>query len=175
MERLDEIKGKLTGVEIDAWATVCIILRRDGEEIETLVVKRAVAEGDPWSGDMAFPGGKRAQCDADLRETVKREVMEETSMDLDCAEFLGFYPSILTSIRPGSTVLPQVYLYDGKPDIHLNEELSRYYWVHLSELAAHRCKALVKGRESSVFDLGTDKVWGLTYKMLDILLKMAGY
>ena len=172
MDKLENIKSKLSNQEQEAWATVCIILRWDEEELETLVVKRAVVEGDPWSGDMAFPGGKKSPGDENLRDTVKREAMEETGIDLTQAVFLGYFPTLLTSMRVGSTVLPQVYLYSGRPEIKLNGELTRYYWVHLSELDAHRRTAVVKGRESQVFDIGEDMIWGLTYKMLESLLKM---
>ena len=173
VDKLEAIKSRLCNVEQEAWATVCVILRWDDEELETLVVKRAVVEGDPWSGDMAFPGGKKSPDDKTIRDTVRREAMEETGIDLTKAVFLGYFPNLLTSIRVGSTVLPQVYLYSGRPEIKLNRELTRYYWVHLSELDAHRCTAIVKGRETKAFDLGEDQIWGLTYKMLDMLIEMS--
>jgi len=172
MDNVENIKNKLSQIEQEAWATVGIIIRWDNDELETLVVKRAIAAGDPWSGDMAFPGGKKMVSDANLRETAKREVMEETGIDLSKAIFLGYFPEVLTSIKPGSTVLPQVYLYGGRPEISLNSELTRYYWVHLSTLITHRGIALVKGKETQVFDLGEDKVWGLTYRMLNLILNM---
>ena len=172
MDKVENFKNKLSQREQEAWATVGIIVRWDNDELETLVVKRAIAEGDPWSGDMAFPGGKKMVGDANLRETVKREVMEETGIDLSKAIFLGYFPEMLTSIRPGSTVLPQVYLYGGRPEINLNSELTNYYWVHLSTLIPNRRIALVKGKETPVFDLSEYKIWGLTYRMLNIILSM---
>jgi 8-oxo-dGTP pyrophosphatase MutT (NUDIX family) len=173
VDQLEAIRSRLSNVEQEAWATVCVILRWDDDELETLVVKRAVVEGDPWSGDMAFPGGKKSSDDKTIRDTVRREAMEETGIDLTKAVFLGYFPNVLTSIRIGSTVLPQVYLYSGRPEIKLNSELTSYYWVHLSELDAHRCMGNVKGRETQCFDLGEYKIWGLTYKMLDTLMKMS--
>ncbi|MCX6643053.1 MAG: CoA pyrophosphatase [Candidatus Bathyarchaeota archaeon] len=173
MDKLEAIKSRLSNVEQEAWATVCVILRWDDEELETLVVKRAVVEGDPWSGDMAFPGGKKSPEDKTIRDTVRREAMEETGIDLTKAVFLGYFPNVLTSMRVGSTVLPQVYLYSGRPEIKLNSELTNYYWVHLSELDAHRVMAIVKERETQVFDLYEYKIWGLTYKMLNTLIEMS--
>lgn len=173
MDKLEAIKSRLSNVEQEAWATVCVILRWDDEELETLVVKRAVVEGDPWSGDMAFPGGKKSPEDKTIRDTVRREAMEETGIDLTKAVFLGYFPNVLTSMRVGSTVLPQVYLYSGRPEIKLNSELTNYYWVHLSELDAHRVTAIVKERETQVFDLYEYKIWGLTYKMLNTLIEMS--
>lgn len=172
MDQLDKICSKIATDESNAWAAVGVILRWDNDELETLVVKRAVVEGDPWSGDMAFPGGKKASNDACLVDTVNREVLEETGIDLTKATFLGYFPITLTSIRPGSTVLPLFYLYHGRPEIHLNSELTGYYWVHLSDLRSKKKKAVLKNRKVTVFDLGEDKIWGLTYKMLEKILEM---
>ena len=49
--------------------------------IEILLMQRAVHESDPWSGDVAFPGGK---CDdgESLQDAVFREVLEEVGINL---------------------------------------------------------------------------------------------
>ncbi len=170
---IERLKRRLRGVEaLDAWATVAILLREDGDDYETLLVRRAEVSGDPWSGDMAFPGGKKAQGDNTLRDTVMREVREETGIDLYLLTYIGGLPVMFSSLRPGKDVLPIVYLYEGRPEIKLNPELTSYRWVHLKELRASRCTAKVKGWEGEVFKLGDDIVWGLTYKMLNKLLEM---
>ena len=79
---------------------------------------------------------------------------------------------IFSSIKPDRDVLPLVYLYDGRPEIRLNHELTAYRWVHLKELKESRTTAKVKGWEGKVFKLGEDVVWGLTYQMLDKLLEI---
>jgi 8-oxo-dGTP pyrophosphatase MutT (NUDIX family) len=121
---------------------------------------------------MAFPGGKRASSDHTLRETVMREVKEETGINLDSLTYIGGLPVMFSSLRPGRDVLPIVYLYEGHPEIRLNPELVAYRWVHLNELRASRTVARVKGWEGEVFKLGEDIVWGLTYRMLDKLLEI---
>jgi 8-oxo-dGTP pyrophosphatase MutT (NUDIX family) len=169
----EKLKRKLRGVEaLDAWAAVAILLREDGDDYETLLVKRAIVRGDPWSGDMAFPGGKKTSQDKTLRDTVVREVSEETGLDLDSLIFIGAMPVIFSSIKPDRDVLPIVYLYKGRPDIKLNLELTTYRWVHLKELRASRTFAKIKEWEGEVFKLGDDIVWGLTYRMLDKLLSL---
>ncbi|HEY9478577.1 MAG TPA: hypothetical protein VIP79_00745, partial [Gemmatimonadaceae bacterium] len=41
-------------------AAVALILRvGEANEPELLMIKRAVYEGDPWSGHIALPGGRR--------------------------------------------------------------------------------------------------------------------
>ena len=170
---IDRLRRKLRGVEaVDAWAAVAILLREEEDDYETLVVRRAVAAGDPWSGDMAFPGGKKTQSDKTLRDTVIREVQEETGINLDSLSFIGALPVVFSSIKPDRDVLPIVYLYEGRPEIRLNPELTAYRWVHLKELRAGRTIAKVKGWEGEVFKLGDDIIWGLTYRMLDKLLEL---
>jgi 8-oxo-dGTP diphosphatase len=170
---IERLKRRLRGVEaLDAWAAVAILIREEEDDYETLLVKRAVVPGDPWSGDMAFPGGKKAQNDHTLQDTVIREVQEETGIDLHHLTYIGGLPIIFSSMKPDRDVLPIVYLYEGRPEINLNPELTAYRWVHLKELRASRCVAKVKGWEGEVFKLGDDIVWGLTYRMLDKLLEM---
>ena len=170
---VERLKRKLRGVEaLDAWAAVAILLREEKDDYETLIVKRAVVPGDPWSGDMAFPGGKKTLQDRTLRETVVREVSEETSIDLDLLTYIGALPVIFSSMKPDRDVLPIVYLYEGRPEIRLNPELTDYRWVHLKELRASRTTAKVKEWDGEVFKLGDDVVWGLTYRMLDKLLSL---
>jgi 8-oxo-dGTP pyrophosphatase MutT (NUDIX family) len=170
---IERLKRRLRGVEaLDAWAAVAILIREEEDDYETLLVKRAVVPGDPWSGDMAFPGGKKTQNDRTLQDTVIREVREETGIDLHSLTYIGGLPVMFSSMKPDRDVLPIVYLYEGRPEIRLNLELTAYRWVHLKELRASRTMAKVKGWEGEVFKLGDDIVWGLTCKMLDKLLEM---
>src|SRR5829696_6110206 len=55
--------------------------RADGEP-ELLMIKRAEAEGDPWSGHIACPGGRMEDGDNDLAVTAVRETLEETGIDV---------------------------------------------------------------------------------------------
>ena len=170
---MERLRHRLRGVEaLDAWAAVAILIREEVDDYETLLVKRAIVPGDPWSGDMAFPGGKRTQNDRTLQDTVIREVQEETGIDLSSLTYIGGLPIVFSSLRPGKDVLPIVYLYEGRPEIRLNTELTAYRWVHLKELRASKTKAMVKGYESEIFKLDDDVIWGLTYQMLDKLLEI---
>jgi len=57
--------------------------------IEVLLIERAERAGDPWSGHVAFPGGKREAADADDAAAAAREALEETGVDVRALEFLG--------------------------------------------------------------------------------------
>ena len=65
-------------------AAVALVLRGPGDAsgdgaegpIELLFVKRAEWEGDPWSGHVAFPGGRHEPQDETLWDTAARETHE---------------------------------------------------------------------------------------------------
>src|SRR5262245_28580055 len=63
-------------------ASVALIVRGRAD-LGVLLIKRAKREGDPWSGHMALPGGRRDPKDASLIETAAREAREETGVDLE--------------------------------------------------------------------------------------------
>jgi 8-oxo-dGTP pyrophosphatase MutT (NUDIX family) len=170
---LKKIQGKLNmrGGE-DAKAAVAIIFRNNKGVLELLLVKRAIVNGDPWSGDMAFPGGKKGEQDNTIIETVVREVMEETSIDLAQNKFLGMMNTVYSTVRPNMGILPLIYLQDEGKKIRINEELDSYHWVALDRFAKSRGWANVKGLDVPVFYLEGNIVWGLTYRMIDGLLKL---
>ncbi len=54
-------------------AAVALILHETADTgPEILFIERALREGDPWSGQMAFPGGRRDREDRDLERTAAR-------------------------------------------------------------------------------------------------------
>ena len=174
-DSLERIRTKLRSDHgEEAKAAVGIVFKRDKGVLELLLVKRAEVPGDPWSGDMAFPGGKRCPDDNGLIETVTREVYEETNIDLRSGHFLGVMDLMGSTAKRGMTVLPMVFLMDEEPEIRTNEELAYYLWTPFRGLANSRGKALVKNRyDTDVFHVGDDVVWGLTYRMLERLIKLA--
>lgn len=81
---------KMTPECVDANAAVVVLLRRNNQEFQVLLVKRADVPTDTWSGQTAFPGGKRDPEDQNLKDTVVRETLEETGINLrEGCRFLG--------------------------------------------------------------------------------------
>ncbi len=63
-------------------SAVAIILQVREGELHILMIKRAEREGDPWSGHMAFPGGRMDPTDQNgyavaVRETEELHFREE--------------------------------------------------------------------------------------------------
>src|SRR5437773_12213405 len=85
-------------------AAVAIILHEGSDGLAAVFIKRAVRAGDPWSGQIAFPGGRREPTDADLLATAIRETHEEVGVELTGAMLLG----ALDDLQPRTPTLPPV-------------------------------------------------------------------
>src|SRR5262249_57053733 len=66
-----------------------LVLRGKAQEPELLFIERARHPDDPWSGHMAFPGGRVDPGDSDPRAAAERETLEEVGLSLAGAEALG--------------------------------------------------------------------------------------
>lgn len=151
---------------------MAILVRPLEDDLAFFLVKRAEVDDDPWSGDMAFPGGKKNPQDETVIDTAVREVLEETSIDLRDRQVIGFMQPVYSAVRKTLAVQPVVYRYDETPEVILNYELTKYLWVPLSEIKQGKTYAVVKGWEGPVYKVQGETVWGLTFRMLENILKM---
>ena len=69
-------------------AAVAAILT-DERGPDLLFIHRVAHDRDPWSGHIAFPGGRIEEEDASSRAAAERETREELGMDLSDATYLG--------------------------------------------------------------------------------------
>ncbi|MEJ2238841.1 MAG: CoA pyrophosphatase [Gemmatimonadales bacterium] len=118
-------------------AAVAIVLVEIGATgPELLLIKRAEHERDPWSGQMALPGGRREPLDQDLLQTARRETLEETGIRLGSKELLGELDDLhpRTRVLPPVVVRPFVFGLQYRPGIKANEEVHLHLWVSLRKL-----------------------------------------
>ena len=164
-------------------AAILLALRRQGGEPEVLMIKRAEAEGDPWSGHIALPGGRMEPGDADLAVTAVRETWEETGVDVARdGRLLGSLDD-LTPRSPTLTPLvirPYIALVRADVAIVPSHEVAAAFWVPLSALRTATAWGTgtvhVRGvaRQVSVFQHGEYTVWGLTERVLRQFLAYIG-
>lgn len=157
----------------DAEAAVVVLLKATDQDFELLFVKRAEKSADPWSGQTALPGGKRNPEDQNLKQTIIRETLEETGINLlEGCRFLGAMEPVRSIQRPEMRIIPFIVLQEKEQKIELNDELSGYFWTPLKELV--HCKGTVKFRskESPAYIIGNHVIWGLTYRILHNLLSI---
>lgn len=155
-------------------AAVALILYTGAEGLEALFIKRAVQSGDPWSGQIALPGGRREAGDTDLLATAVREAREETGIDLAGAEQLGrlddLYPR--TPTLPPVLVRPYVFAVAARPALAPDVEVQRAFWVPLRRLAEPGVRREVtltlRGVERTfpAYHLGDDVIWGMTERII---------
>lgn len=157
-------------------AGVALILKVHGEELNVLLIQRAVRENDPWSGHIAFPGGHHEESDADLFDTVIRETQEEVGITLSPADYvsqLPFEKPYTSDQRSDLLVRPLVFVLRHMPELILNYEVSEVIWVPLErlnsgELLTHETVHFNNNEYQLPGFRLNDKqfVWGLTYRIL---------
>jgi len=173
IERLSKILRPASD-EQGSNAAVALLLRLENADLRVLLVKRVENPADPWSGQVALPGGKRDAADLNLQRTVARETLEETNIDLhDGGRFLGVLPALQSRPRLDIKILPFVILLEYEPSIRLNErELEGFVWIPLEEIVRGRGSVKFSFGEVPAFTVGPTVVWGLTYRILESFIEI---
>jgi 8-oxo-dGTP pyrophosphatase MutT (NUDIX family) len=156
-------------------AAVAIILREGAEGLEALFIRRAEHPRDPWSGQVAFPGGRSEPGDEDLEATARRETLEEIGLDLATdAELLGPLDEVraMARLRPMDlSIMPFVFRLRRAVPTTLSPEVTSLHWLPLRALldpAAASTTEYVHEATTLRFpslDVGGLVIWGLTYRM----------
>jgi 8-oxo-dGTP pyrophosphatase MutT (NUDIX family) len=156
-------------------AAVALILR-PGSDLDLLLIRRAEMEGDPWSGQMALPGGRRDVSDEDLLHTALRETLEETGVRLDDH---GVPLGSLEKTVPATRRLPPISIHPfvfgvppGTTARVASREVDEVLWTPLAlfqdpaalgEVAIHRAGG---SQMFPCFRVEGRVVWGLTYRII---------
>jgi 8-oxo-dGTP pyrophosphatase MutT (NUDIX family) len=163
-------------------AAVALLLRQSRRGVEILFILRAEFAGDPWSGNIAFPGGHIETDDETARAAAERETLEEISIDLQQEEFIGRLDDVAGAHLP-VIVSCFAYVVDESTPIIANREINATFWVPLADLAdpgrqrLHYVMFRGKQLERPAIDLlgpGRTVLWGITYRLVSHFMQLTG-
>ena len=169
--------------DIDRRAAVAAIIREDHSGPQVLLIRRAEHPKDPWSGHMAFPGGREDEQDDDLRFTAVREAREEVGIDLhESGTLLGALhdvQAIARGRRQSMIIRPFVFHLASSVEIVPDRsEVVEAIWAPIPKMldgslsATHHFELDGQRYQMPAYDLDGRIVWGLTYRMLQQLFDL---
>jgi 8-oxo-dGTP pyrophosphatase MutT (NUDIX family) len=160
-------------------AAVALILRETTAGLELLFIHRAEHADDPWSGHVAFPGGRAEHADRDLTATAVRETREEIEIDLvRCGEPLGALDEVRAMARGRPVDLairPYVFWLRQAAEPRPSPEVDSVFWLALDDLLGPAWRSTLERTYQGVpvqlpcFRIDDHLIWGLTFRMFESL------
>ncbi len=169
----------------DSHAAVALILdyavSRDDPEI--VFIERAQVLGDPWSGHIAFPGGRCEPRDQLPLDTAVRETEEEIGVDLSAGRLLGRLDDLTGRRSHHLVVSCFVFMMGSVGPFRQNHEVANVFTLPISRLLETKRQTEVQydAWQEQVFPairLSNHKepiVWGLTYRFLENFFSLLGH
>lgn len=165
-------------------AAVAAVARQRAGDVEFLFIERATKDGDPWSGQMAFPGGRVEPSDVDLNATAERETLEELALDISGADRLGRLDDLEGGRAQRRRIIVSAHAYwigDADPPLTPNYEVADTIWVPTAVLLDSASYEdftwhLVPGQTFPSIRVGPagKVIWGLTLRLLEDLFDRLG-
>ncbi len=185
---IDHVRRKLTdhapeplSIEEHKKAGVAVVLREGPRSAEVLLIERAHHPDDPWSGHMAFPGGRMDPVDDSTRATATRETFEEVGLSLEGAEYLGHLDDLTGNRRTTPRLVVSAHAFHVREPLELAldpAEVQHALWFPLAGLhdperqVEHMIHEMPEARFPGVLvgEPGRHVVWGLTFRFLERML-----
>ncbi len=151
---------------------------------EVLAIRRSESPRDPWSGQMALPGGSLEPADEGLLAAAVRETREETELPLDAGrDVLGRIETMrpLGPRLPAISIWPFVFRTAASAVARVaSPEVASVYWFPVRELADPERRGSHTWREGGLvrrfpcIEVEGRVIWGLTYRILTRFLEVVG-
>ncbi len=194
MQSIEEIARRLAryepdctlGEEVQRQAAVAMIVRASpvDAQSELLFIRRAQHPSDPWSGHMAFPGGRVDPEDTSPEAAAIRETEEEVGLRLyDQGRRLGRLSTLMAKAHGKPlpmAVHPFVFALSPEAQTRHNHEVAETLWIPLSYFAGTANREefdyLFSGSSFSLpcYHYEGRRIWGLSLSMLDELRELLG-
>lgn len=166
-------------------ASVMMIFKEVQSDYSLLFIKRPESLKDPFSGHMAFPGGRMEPGDKSKLETAVRETYEEVGIDISqSARVLGTLDDVNPNNLRARRYVVTPYLSVLNEEVSVNpdaNEVERAIWVPMSHLADDK-NAQVRirqrnGKEVEDYAYSYDQylIWGMTGRILHQFLAFSGH
>jgi 8-oxo-dGTP pyrophosphatase MutT (NUDIX family) len=155
-------------------AAVAMIIHQEADDIEILFIQRAAHDLDPWSGHIAFPGGKLEEGELEC-QAARRETHEEIGIDLESCRYLGRLSDIVGTNLPVRVSCCLFGVDRRHFNLLLNEEVRDTFWVALSDLRDPERHQLSKvAFDEKSFEVPSIRLpvenkpvlWGITYRLV---------
>ena len=177
-------------------AAIAIVVCRHELSDEILFIQRAKSKNDPWSGQVACPGGGKEATDRGLIHTALRETHEEIGLELVQEDLIGRLDDQLGSSRNQElalTISAFIFRIQKKSVLVPNYEVAEAFWSKTSHLtdpgrqvmyqtpfAEQPRQAIYLGEKQPAPDQLVEYtvqekiLWGLTHRFVDQLLAING-
>ncbi len=166
-------------------AAIMMILKQSDPGYSLLFIKRPDNDRDPFSGHMAFPGGRMELDDNSKLDTAVRETLEEVGININrSARVLG----ALDDVNPNNprarnyVVTPYLSILEEEVDITPDaNEVEKTIWVpmhHLVDDKNTQVRIRVRdGREVKDYAYNYDQylIWGMTGRVLHQFLSFSSH
>jgi 8-oxo-dGTP diphosphatase len=121
-----------------------------------ILIKRNIRTGDPWSGQMALPGGYRKKGESSS-DAARRETYEEVGVRLNELYYIGMYESKAKDIEV------KAFISEISPSVDpvAGDEVSEAFWVPISDLVP----------DSDSYLYREYRIWGMTFRILKDILE----
>ena len=158
-------------------AAVSLLLREDIQGAELLLIERAHRDGDPWSGQMALPGGRRELQDETVLDTAIRETAEEIGVHLDVKNRISRIDDLVAPrLSHAHGLIISCHVFEARRLVHFdpNEEVHDLLWVpiaHLLHPDSHTSGYRPPDYDGvfsgfRISDEDNRIIWGLTYRII---------
>ena len=161
-------------------AAVALVFVPEASGFSLCMIRRSEHPDDPWSGHMAFPGGRMDPEDADGLQTAIRESREEVGLHLTASTCIGRLSPVKVPQRVSGhrmVVEPFVFVLQDSVELIPNNEVSGVYFFSLQTLLSGEGRGHFEYQWKGVpvqldcIDLQGCRIWGLSLRILDELLE----
>jgi len=148
------------------FASVLILIF--GEPPKILMIKKPITMNQ-HGGEIAFPGGKINDEDADLLDTAIRETQEETGISVTRNQIIGQLKPV-TTLNSGFTILPFICILNEVNELIPNSEVEEFLKIPfmslLKTLSDDKDPEHNSIQEMYTFTFQNHIIWGASARML---------